>query len=131
MNCADCIRLLLCSLCFISGGSSEDIGSATSSLDFAFPPELADALHLLHHLRRGPMLGPGPLQNFDDCAEMRTLFMRLPLEDCLCMMAPTLWSCRINTLENAPDLTLTMLEPVPADTLTLWDSVSQRPFFSF
>lgn len=36
--------------------------AAGSSVDFAFPPELADALHRLYHFRRGPILSPGPMQ---------------------------------------------------------------------
>jgi len=36
--------------------------AAGSSIDFAFPPELADALHRLYHFRRGPILSPGPMQ---------------------------------------------------------------------
>lgn len=97
------------------------VSAAHSSLDFAFPPELADALHRLYHLRRGAMLSPGLLRSLDERAEIRDLYLRLPLDDCLCMMAPSLWS--VNTSGSASDLTLP-LDPIPSDTLTLWDTVS-------
>jgi hypothetical protein len=86
-----------------------------SSMDFAFPPELSDALRRLYHLRRGPLLSPGPVQSADDRAEMRSLFLRLPLQDCLLMMAPSLWS------SGLPEETL---QNVPPDTLALWTNVS-------
>jgi hypothetical protein len=97
------------------------IAASTSSLDFAFPPELADALHRLFHLRRGALLSPGPLQSADDRAEMRSLFLRLPLDDCLCIMAPSLWSAEMNGGNGEISL-----ETIPSDTLTLWDNVSQE-----
>lgn len=97
------------------------IAASPSSLDFAFPPELADALHRLFHLRRGALLSPGPLQSADDRAEMRSLFLRLPLDDCLCIMAPSLWSAEMQ--ERNGDISFN-LEPIPSDTLTLWDNVS-------
>jgi hypothetical protein len=99
------------------------IAVSPSSLDFAFPPELADALHRLFHLRRGALLSPGPLQSADDRAEVRSLFLRLPLDDCLCIMAPSLWSAEMQ--ERNGDISLN-LEPIPSDTLTLWDNVSQK-----
>jgi len=86
---------------------------------FAFPLELSDALHLLHHLRRGTLLGP-PLQSVDDRASLRGLFLRLPLEDCLSMMAPKLWSTRVDT--NTCRM-MGPLVPVPPETLALWDDV--------
>jgi Sec23/Sec24 zinc finger/Sec23/Sec24 trunk domain len=95
------------------------VSSAHSSLGFAFPPELADALHRLFHLRRGPMLSPGPVQSMDDRAEIRNLFLRFPLDDCLCMMAPSLWSSGI--LDSTTGI---ILDPIPSDTMTLWDNVS-------
>ena len=98
-------------------GGHAPVLTASSALDFAFPPELADALHRLFHLRRGSMVSPGPMRSFDDRAELRSLFLRLPLEDCLCMMAPSLWSCRVDGLPGLPPL-----EPVPSDTLALWDN---------
>jgi len=45
------------------------VGASPSSLDFAFPPELADALHRLFHLRQGSLLSPEPLQSADDRGE--------------------------------------------------------------
>ena len=99
------------------------VAAANSSLDFAFPPELADALHRLFHLRRGSMLSPGPVRSIDDRAEIRNLYLRLPLDDCLCMMAPSLWSSKIlgvsTEISNG-------LEAVPSDTLALWDNVSKK-----
>ena len=89
----------------------------SSSLDFAFPPELAAALRRLFHLRRGPLLSIGPIQSTDDRAEVRSLFLRLPLEDCLNMMAPAVWSS--GSVYSTPGR-----EPVPAETLSLWDHVS-------
>lgn len=99
------------------------IGATSSSLDFAFPPELADALHRLFHLRRGSLLSPGPLQSVDDRAEKRSLFLRFPLDDCLCMMAPSLWSAGMTERNGEAVFNL---EPIPSDTLTLWDNVSQK-----
>lgn len=96
------------------------VSSAHSSLGFAFPPELADALHRLFHLRRGSMLSPGPVRSMDDRAEIRNLFLRLPLDDCLCMMAPSLWSSGIVGSSNS-----LALNPIPSDTMTLWDNVSE------
>jgi hypothetical protein len=91
-------------------------------MHFAFPPELSDALRRLYHLRRGPFVSPGPLQSSDDRAEMRALFLRLPLEDCLSMMAPTLWSC--GPLDDAVARDELLLEDVPPETLALWENVS-------
>ena len=82
-----------------------------SSLDFAFPPELVEGLSALHHIRRGPMLGMGPVRSVDDRTVARFLFLRLPFEDCLYMMAPRLWSCQVDQI----------LQPTPPCTLALWD----------
>jgi hypothetical protein len=90
-------------------------------MDFAFPPELSDALRRLYHLRRGPFLSPGPLQSIDDRAEMRSHFVRFPLEDCLCMMAPALWSS--GDLQKAVSLGGPLMEDVPPETLALWENV--------
>lgn len=57
-----------------------------SSIDTAFPSELSEALRSLYHMRRGPLLSPGPFQSPDDKAELRSLFLRLPLEDCYDMV---------------------------------------------
>lgn len=98
------------------------VSSAHSSLGFAFPPELADAVHRLFHLRRGSMLSPGPVRSMDDRAEIRNLYLRLPLDDCLCMMAPSLWGSGVLGVSSS-----SMLDPIPSDTMTLWDSVSVLP----
>ena len=98
------------------------IKAAGSSMDFAFPPELSDALRRLYHLRRGPLLSPGPLQSMDDRAELRSLFVRLPLEDCLSMMAPALWSS--GPMEDAlARKEGPLLEDFPPETLSLWENV--------
>jgi hypothetical protein len=89
-------------------------------MDFAFPPELSDALRRLYHLRRGPLLSPGPLQSMDDRTEMRSYFIRFPLEDCLEMMAPLLWSS--GSLDEALARKGPSLQIVPADTLSLWEN---------
>jgi hypothetical protein len=91
-------------------------------MDFAFPPELSDALRRLYHLRRGPFLSPGPLQSFDDRTEIRSLFIRFPLEDCLMMMAPSLWGC--GDLQAAAANLAPSFEEIPPETLSLWDEVS-------
>jgi hypothetical protein len=59
------------------------------------------------------------MQSFDDRAHLRALFLRLPLEDCLCMMAPSVWSS--GALES--DSAKTNVTSVPPDTLALWDDV--------
>lgn len=90
------------------------VRAAGSSLDFAFPPELGEALKRLYHLRRGPLLSPGPMRSTDDRLHLRTLFLRFPLEECLLAMAPSLWALT--------DAAAGPLRPVPAETLALWDS---------
>ena len=95
------------------------IRAAGSSIDFAFPPELSDALRRLYHLRRGPLVSPGPMQSLDDRVHLRSLFLRLPLEDCLCMMALSVWSSGILKANT----TTTHVSSVPPDTLALWDDV--------
>jgi len=45
------------------------------------------------------------------------MFLRLPLEDCLNMMAPVVWS-------SGSVLGTISQESVPAETLSLWDNVS-------
>lgn len=101
-------------------GKTSDRSSSASSLDFAFPPELADGLRALYSLRRGPLLGTGPQQSPDDRCISRSLFMRLPLSDCLPIMSPSVWCCGANTNSTARGFSL---EPVPAVTLALWDEV--------
>jgi len=98
----------------------------TASVDFAFPPELADSLRLLYHVRRGTLLGP-PLQSTDDRASSRNLFLRLPLEEDLGMLAPELYSTRVdvskaNSNGDSPAVT-TWFERVPPENLALWPDV--------
>lgn len=97
-------------------------------MDFAFPPELSEALRRLYHLRRGPFLSPGPLQSMDNRAEMRSLFLRMPLEDCLAMMAPALWSS--GPLDEALARKTPFMDDVPPETLALWENVSQPSLLS-
>jgi len=54
----------------------------------------------------------------DDRAEIRSLFLRLPLEDCLSMMALSLWSSGPLQGPGAFASPTT----VPPDTLALWDN---------
>ena len=96
---------------------------SSSSLDSAFPPRLKRALNFLYHLRRGPLISPGPIKSMDDRAEIRGLFLRFPLEECIRMMAPTLWST--GSLEDASRPTVEM-QKFPANTLALWDDVSKK-----
>jgi hypothetical protein len=104
-------------------GGKDEKKESQSSLDFAFPPQLTEALRRLYHLRRGALISPGPMRSMDDRAEVRQLFLRFPLEDCLGMMAPTLWST--GDLEGVlrPSGYMQSLS-FPAESLALWDYVS-------
>jgi hypothetical protein len=106
---------------FSGGGGKKKKSSQASSLDFVFPPQLKEALTRLYHLRRGSLISPGPMRSMDDRAEMRGLYLRYPLEDCVGMMTPLLWST--GSLEGIRNPTGAM-QPIPAETLTLWDTVS-------
>jgi len=112
-------RILFFSLNLTEEGGIKALGS---SIDFAFPPVLADALRRLYHLRRGPLLAPGPIQSMDDRAEVRSLFMRLPLEECLSMMTLTLWSS--GPLDSPDLIAASSMEKVPPETVALWENVS-------
>ena len=101
----------------------QEEGPSESSLDFAFPPQLSEALKRLYHLRRGNLISPGPMQSMDDRAETRGRHIRYPMEDCVTMMAPQLWST--GSLEGVEDLSGVKLQSFPAETLVLWDSVSR------
>ena len=91
---------------------------------------MSDALRRLYHLRRGPLLSPGPLQSIDNRTCTRSQFLRLPLDDCYTMLAPVLWSCSV---PNSPSSSTTntgngteaipYMENVPAETLALWSNV--------
>merc|ERR1711862_206836 len=97
-------------------------------MGFAFPPELSTSLHLLHHLRRGPLLDVS-LYSSEDRASLRRLFLRLPLQDCLMIMAPNLWSVRLyphhtdHIANNTSTSSSYDLIPIPPETLVLWDNV--------
>ncbi len=105
------------------GRDEKKESSSPSSLDFAFPPQLSEALRRLYHLRRGALVSPGPMGSMDDRAGARELFLRFPLEDCLGMMAPRLWST--GNLENAKTFAqMSAMVPFPAETMALWDAVS-------
>lgn len=96
-----------------------------TSMDFAFPPELREALRRIYHLRRGPLVSPGPLQSSDDRAEKRSLFVRFPLHHCLSMMAPSIWSS--GPLNPDDEKVAAMLSrTVPPETLVLWPNVSLK-----
>jgi len=103
----------------ISDPESKSSPSPESSIDFAFPPELKDTLSRLYHLRRGPLVSPGPMRSMDDRAEMRVLFLRFPLEDCILMMKPSIWSTgAVGGVSSAWDVMLDF----PPETLIVWDS---------
>lgn len=107
----------------LESGREEKKLSSPSSLDFAFPPQLREGLRRLYHLRRGALISPGPMRSMDDRAEVRQLFLRFPLQDCVGMMAPNLWST--GNLENVRNpSSVSSLNPFPAETLALWDAVS-------
>jgi hypothetical protein len=103
-------------------GQTKAVGS---SMDFTFPPELAESLRLLYYLRRGPLVSPGPVQSSDDRAEKRSLFLRLPLDDCLNMMAPIVWTTgALHDPKLVVDVSLR--GTAPPETLVLWDNVSSH-----
>jgi hypothetical protein len=63
------------------------------------------------------------MRSIDDRAEIRSLFLRFPLEDCLKMMEPSLLSTgAIAGMPSAWDV----MQPFPAETLALWESVSRQ-----
>jgi len=95
--------------------------NSESSLDLAFPPQLHETLNRLYHLRRGPLISPGPMRSMDDRAESRRLFLRFPLEDCLQMIRPTVLSTGSIDGISSPWQWDKML-PFPAETLILWDN---------
>ena len=95
-------------------------GISQSSLDFAFPPQLKETLNRLYHLRRGHLISPGPMRSMDDRAESRALFLRFPVENCLQMIRPSIWSTGSFGVSSGWDT----MQPFPAETLALWDDVS-------
>lgn len=112
-----------------SGGEEKrETFNPASSLDLAFPPELAGCLHRLYHLRRGALISPGPLQSMDDRAGVRQLFLRFTLDDCLGMMAPKLWSTEYVD-SNHTVASMMKTTPFPAETMALWDAVSSESSF--
>jgi Gelsolin repeat len=68
--------------------------------DQPFPEELSRLIHLLYHLRRGPLLGR-MLQSADESQRLRTLFLRGDVQRCVCMLAPTLLSATVDTTAAA------------------------------
>lgn len=79
---------------------------------------MRESLDRLYHLRRGPLISPGPMQSMDDRAESRGLFLRFPLEDCLQMIRPAVFSTgSIDGISSPWDI----MVPFPAETLALWD----------
>ncbi len=77
-------------------------------------PELEVVFKRLHHFRRGTILGTN-IQSSDDRCLLRDLFLRLPLRDCLVMMAPDLWMYYFDgngdiVSAKAPAETLVMLD---------------------
>jgi len=94
-----------------------DKGISQNSLDFAFPPQLKETLNRLYHLRRGYLISPGPMQSMDDRAQSKELFLRFPVEDCLQMIRPSVWSTGSINISSGWDT----MQPFPAETLALWD----------
>lgn len=80
-------------------------------------PEIKNTFRKLHHFRRGNILG-AHIQAADDRFVIRNHFLRMPLENCLGMMAPLLWMNKFDTDGNIISMV------VPAETLALWDDVS-------
>merc|ERR1712151_793627 len=71
------------------------------------------------------------LCDIEDRAALRSLYMRLPLPDCLMIMTPNLWSIRlypndiINSLvqQQQQQSSSYDLIAIPPETLVLWDNV--------
>ena len=82
------------------------------------PPELKNAFKMIHHFRRGAILGQY-MQAVDDRFILRNHFLRMPLESSIAMIAAVLWMFRIDKNGNVSKVS------VPAETLTLWDDVSE------
>lgn len=115
---------LYCTSLSISAEAEKE--TVESSLELAFPPKLQKSLSRLYHLRRGHLISPGPMSSMDDRAEIRDLFLRFPLEDCLRMMEPSLWSTgSLDGVSSAWEV----MQPFPAETLGLWESVSGTDIF--
>lgn len=60
---------------------------------------------------------------------MRHLFLRFPLEDCLGMMAPQLWSSGL--IDDKVKASSVKIQLFPAETLALWNNVSGRKAIPF
>ena len=86
---------------------------------------MKETLNRLYHLRRGPLISPGPMSSMDDRAESRGLFLRFPLEDCLRMIKPKVFSTGSTDGVSSP---WDKMLPFPAETLILWDDVSWQRF---
>jgi hypothetical protein len=67
------------------------------------------------------------MRSMDDRAEIRGLFLRFPLEDCIGMMAPAIWSSGLLDASSPSG----SMELVPPETLALWDSVSHFTVYLF
>ena len=106
-------------LCFFDlRGAAVDESRGAVLGEFAFPIELAGCAKFLHHLRRGPIMGP-ICQSVDERAITRDFFLRLPLEDIGALIVPLVWRCCIG------DKGVAYFEPMPAETMILFDSVSK------
>ena len=94
------------------------------------PPELIKTFKRLHHFRRGTILGSS-MQSTDDRSLLRDLFLRMPTTNCLSMMAPSLWmyKYRLGACNNDDDDDIQPLMEVPAETLSMWDNVSNNNCF--
>ena len=67
------------------------------------------------------------MQSTDDRSLLRDIFLRMPTTNCLSMMAPSLWmyKYRLGACNNDDDDIQPLME-VPAETLSMWDNVSNN-----
>jgi hypothetical protein len=96
-----------------------DIEQSQNQTERSDPPELKNTLRRLHHFRRGNIIG-STMQSIDDRSLLRDLFLRMPLDNCLKMMAPSLKMYKRDTGGSLLSMR------VPAETLSLWDDVSNN-----
>jgi len=106
---------------------SKEYRQSFPDTDSNFPPIFEGALKKLHNFRRGVNIGPN-IQSVDDMAIIRYLFLRLPLDDSICMLAPImrLFSSNEDGKEVPPD-TLALLDDCVIaadnhDSMFIWQS---------
>ena len=94
-----------------------DIEQSNSDMSRTDPPELKNSFRRLHQFRRGNILS-AHMQNVDDRFILRNHFLRMPIQNSITMMSPTLWMYKFDSSGNIVTV------QVPAETLTMWDDVS-------